>query len=102
AACTDAANVTTSMGGYTADEVASAYGMGSYYPSDEGAGQTVAVVEFEPYDPSDIATYQQCYGTAASVTNIDVQGGPGAFSGDDGEAALDIEQVIGLAPKASI
>jgi subtilase family serine protease len=100
APCAAAASVATNS--YTADEIASAYGMGSYYPSDEGAGQTVALVEFEAYDPNDIATYQQCYGTSASVANVDVQGGPGAFNGDDGEAALDIEQVIGLAPKASI
>ena len=82
-----------SGGGYTADEIAGAYGIGNYYPSDEGAGQTIALVEFEAYDPNDIAAYQQCYGTSTAVTNVDVDGGPGAFNGNDDESALDIDQV---------
>jgi kumamolisin len=36
------------------------------------------------------------------VTNVDIAGGPGPFLGEDGEAALDIEQIIGLAPGAAI
>jgi subtilase family serine protease len=105
APCTTATGITTTQGGYTADEVASAYGMGTYYPGNEGAGQTVALVEFGPYSTTDIATYQACYATSTPVNNVDVDGGPGAFpatGGDDGEAALDIDQVIGLAPKATI
>jgi hypothetical protein len=98
APCADA----TGAGGYTADEVAGAYGMGSYYPSDEGAGQTVALVEFEAYDPNDIAMYQACYQTSTAVTNVNVDGGPGAFNGSDGESTLDIDQIIGLAPKANV
>ena len=91
-----------SGGGYTADEIAGAYGIGSYYPSDEGAGQTIALVEFEAYDPNDIAAYQQCYGTSTAVTNVDVDGGPGVFNGNDDESALDLDQVVGLAPQAHI
>jgi subtilase family serine protease len=93
---------------YTADEIASMYGLASYYPGDEGAGQTVALVEEQPFAASDIAAFQACYGTGATVNTINVDGGPGAFTpgnpelGDDGESALDIEQVIGLAPKATI
>ena len=102
APCAAAASIATTMGGYTADEVAGAYGLGSYYPGDEGAGQTVALVEFEAYDPNDIAVYQQCYGTSAAVTNVAVDGGPGAFNGNDDESALDIDQVIGFAPKVNI
>jgi subtilase family serine protease len=100
--CAAAVNASTTMGGYTADEIAGAYGIGSYYPSDEGAGQTVALVEFEAYDPNDIATYEQCYGIGTSVAAMNVDGGPGAFAGDDDESALDIEQVIGLAPRANV
>jgi hypothetical protein len=102
APCADAASVSANVGGYTADEIAGAYGIGGYYPSDEGAGQTVALVEFEADDPTDIATYQRCYGTGAPVTSVDVDGGPGPFSGSDDEPALDIEQVIGLAPRANV
>jgi subtilase family serine protease len=92
----------TGHGGYTADQIASAYGMGSYYPADEGAGETVALVEFEAYDPNDIAMYQACYQTSTAVTNVDVDGGPGAFNGSDGESTLDIDQITGLAPQANV
>jgi subtilase family serine protease len=92
--------------GYTADQIASAYQFANLYVGgDLGAGQTVAIFEEQPYLPSDIATYQACYGTNATVTPIDVDGGPGAYvpgTSDDGEAALDIEMVAGLAPKANI
>ncbi len=64
-------------------------------------GQTIAMFEQESYNPTDIATYQACYGTSVPISNVDVAGGPTPV-GDDGESALDIEQAIGLAPKASI
>jgi subtilase family serine protease len=102
APCAAAVSASMTMGGYTADEIAGAYGIGSYYPSDEGAGQTVALVEFAAYDPQDIATYEGCYGTSTALTNVDVDGGPGAFSGNDDEPALDIDQIIGLAPKVNV
>lgn len=92
--------------GYTADQIASVYQFsGLYGAGDFGSGQTIAVFEQEPYSPTDIATYQACYRTAASVSNVEVAGGPGAFqgkSGEGGESELDIEQIIGLAPAASI
>lgn len=97
-ACTAAA----SSGGYTAGEIASAYGLSDLYAAgDGGAGTTVALFELEPYYASDIVAYQSCYGTAAPVTNIAIDGGAGTTV-SDGEAALDIEDVIGLAPGASI
>jgi subtilase family serine protease len=92
--------------GYTADEIAGAYGLDSFYANgDKGAGETVALYEQESYQATDIATFQSCYGTNATVSNVDVDGGPGTFNratDDDAEAALDIEQVIGLAPKANV
>jgi subtilase family serine protease len=90
--------------GYTADEIASMYGLSSYYPGDEGAGQTVALIEFEPYQGSDVAAFQSCYQTAASVQTVDVDRGAGTYSAgdDDGESTLDIDQVIGLAPQAAV
>ncbi len=98
------------MGGLTADEVATAYQFSSLYGGgDLGAGQTVALFEQQPYNPTDVATYQACYGTSAAILpNVDVDGGPGPYvppsagGSGDGESALDIEQVIGLAPKANI
>jgi subtilase family serine protease len=97
------ATATQPNGGLTADEIATAYQFsGLYGAGDLGAGQTIAMFEQEPYSPTDIATYQACYGTSVPVSNVDVAGGPGPFAGDDGESALDIEQAIGLAPKANI
>ena len=93
--------------GLTADELATAYQFSSLYGAgDLGAGQTIAMFEEQPYDPVDIASYQACYQTAASVSNVDVDGGPGPYQpppgSGDGESALDIETAIGLAPKANI
>ena len=87
---------------YTADQLASAYNFSSLYAAgDEGAGVTIAIFELEPILRSDIAAYQACYRTTASVSYIRVDGGSGSGKGS-GEAALDIEDVIGLAPKATI
>jgi subtilase family serine protease len=104
--CSAATAVAQNNGGYTADVIAQAYQFQNYYlGGDTGAGQTVALFELQPYDPTDIAQYQLCYGTHVPITNVDVDGGPGPYTpgkSDDGEAALDLEQVIGLAPGASI
>jgi subtilase family serine protease len=100
--CADAAAAASASGSYTADQLAYHYGMTPLYALDDfGQGVKVALVEYEPNLPSDVAEYQSCYGTNASVNYIPVDGGvsPGAGSG---EAALDIEDVIGLAPAATI
>jgi subtilase family serine protease len=90
-------------GAYTADELAADYGFSSLYKAgDLGAGQTVAVVEFGAYDTSDISAYQSCYGTSATVTPVNVAPAPTGGVVEDGEAALDIETIIGLAPKATV
>jgi hypothetical protein len=92
----------SATGGYTAAQIASAYGLSDLYAQgDGGSGSTIAVFELEPYLQSDIANYESCYGTNTSVTNIPVDGGPGTGAGQ-GEAALDIEDLIGLAPNSSI
>lgn len=116
--CTDATDAQSSfnaetfdgvnLNALTADQAAAAYSFPPLYGAgDLGAGQTVALFELQPYNPSDIATYQSCYGTTAPITTVDVNGGPGSCTsqscpnGDD-ESELDIEQVIGLAPAAHI
>ena len=104
--CGPATTAAANSGGYTADLVATAYQFSPLYAAGNlGQGQTVAVFEQQPYDPTDIGQYQGCYATSASVTPVTVGVGPGAdIPGvtDDSEAALDIEQIIGLAPKASV
>ena len=99
--CAAATSAAPGLQAYTADQIASAYGFaGLYGAGDFGAGQTVAVYELESDDPNDIASYQACYGTSAPVSYVPIDGGvpPGPGTG---EAALDIEDLIGLVPKAN-
>jgi len=103
--CAAATSAGTSHSSYTADQLASAYQFSSLYAAgDEGSGQTVAIYEMEPFSSTDISSYQTCYGTTASVTIAALCGGctsPGTGAGS-GEAALDIEDVVSLAPKANV
>ena len=91
-----------SGGAYTADAIASAYGLPALYQSgDLGAGQTVAVLEFQHWHRSDVDMYQSCYGIDTPISTISVDGGPAKGSGV-GEANGDIEDIMGLAPAANI
>jgi subtilase family serine protease len=103
--CAAATTAAAQNGGATADQLASAYGFtGLYGAGDFGAGVTVALAEYEPNFPSDISTFQACYGTQASVSYVEVDGGPeGQEASDDGEETeLDAEAVLGLAPKVNL
>jgi hypothetical protein len=100
--CPAARNAASSAGAYTADQIASAYGLSSAYRSqDLGAGITIAVYELEPVDPSDLAAFQSCYGITVPISYTRVDGGAGSGVGS-GEAALDIENVLGYAPGARV
>jgi subtilase family serine protease len=101
--CSDAIKAAESTSGSrTADVLASYYGMTPLYDlGDFGQGVHIAVAEFEPNLPSDIAGYQSCYGTNAPVNYIEIDGGPGTGPGG-GEAVLDIEDVLGFAPEATV
>jgi subtilase family serine protease len=90
-------------GAWTADQLASSYGFSPLYGAgDEGAGQTVAIAEFEPDSSYDISTYAACYGlSTAGISYVPVDGGVGSGYGS-GESTLDIEDVLGLAPQATI
>ena len=100
--CADALGAASPVGAYTADQLASAYGFSSLYGAgDEGAGVTIGLLELENDQPSDISAYQSCYSTSATVSYFPQAGGPTPGAGAC-EAALDIEDIIGLAPKAAI
>ena len=100
--CTDAKDDGEDYDAYTANQLATAYSFTSLYnASDLGAGQTVALFELEPNETSDISAYESCYGISTSVTYIEEDGGAGSGYGS-GEAALDIEDVAGLAPGVKI
>ncbi len=58
-----------------------------------------------PTSRSDITAYESCYGISTPVSYSEVDGGPppaDANNGDGIETELDIEQVIGLAPKVNV
>jgi subtilase family serine protease len=100
--CAKAAEIAPGQGAYTADQIATAYGFSGLYQSgDLGQGVTIGLYELEPNAPGDISAYQKCYGTNVNVSYVKVDGGAGTGPGE-GEAALDIEQVIGLVPKARV
>ncbi len=101
--CSSATSTASSYSAYTANQIASAYGLTSAYDKgDMGNGETIALYELAPFSSSDISTYQSCYGTDATVSPISVDGGATSGTGGSVEDTLDIEDVIGLAPQATI
>ncbi len=101
-ACSAARSSATANGSHTAAQIAAAYGLSNFWAAgDEGRGVTIALYELEPFSPADIAAYQSCYGTNANVLTEAIDGGAGSGPGS-GEAAMDVEDLIGLAPQATI
>jgi subtilase family serine protease len=101
-ACAAAAQAASDYGAFTAAQLAGYYGMASLYKlGDLGKGVRVALAEFEPDSAGDIAAYKSCYGLRTSISYTTVDGGAGSGSGS-GEAALDIEDLAGLAPDVAI
>ncbi|MBP2705583.1 carboxypeptidase regulatory-like domain-containing protein [Microbispora sp. RL4-1S] len=95
--------------GYGPADLAGAYGL----PSDGGAGQTVAiVVAFDaPEAEADLAVYRAqfglpaCTGADGCFRKVDQRGGtdyPAPDPGWAGEAALDLDMVSAVAPRAHI
>ncbi|HLI14468.1 MAG TPA: protease pro-enzyme activation domain-containing protein [Acidimicrobiales bacterium] len=95
-----------SQAGYTPDQIAAAYGFtGLYGAGDLGSGVTVALAEFAPYSPSDLAAYAACFGgtVVPSVTAVPVDGGPGSYDlSSEVETELDLEDVVGLVPEGRV
>ncbi len=58
--------------------------------------------ELEHYQSSDITSYESCYGIGTTVNETNVDGGASGTAAGSGEAALDIEDIAGLAPAATI
>jgi subtilase family serine protease len=72
-----------------------------YSLGDLGSGVRVAVFEQEPDLPGDISAYETCFGVDTAVSYHQVDGGAGTGPGD-GQAALDIENIIGLSPGVTL
>ena len=94
---------TTMPGTYTSTQMASVYTLDQLFDQGRtGLGQTIAIVEFEQYSSSDVATFQACYGLSNAIRDVVVDGGPGGPSNGMGEAALDTELAAVTAPSASL
>uniref|UniRef100_UPI003EBB3CD7 S53 family peptidase n=1 Tax=Actinacidiphila sp. bgisy145 TaxID=3413792 RepID=UPI003EBB3CD7 len=114
ALCSSAKSALTAAGAvdtqayWSPRSLATAYGMADQ--PDVGTGVSVGIFELENYGTKDIAAYQSCYGTKVSVSAVKVDGGPtapadtvDAYGSQVGvESALDIEDLIGLVPQASL
>jgi subtilase family serine protease len=100
--CLSAVGVTTRFFAYTANQYASHYALnGLYSMGDFGQGVRVAVAELEPNLKSDISGFEACYKINTRVNYVTVTPGVGTGAGQ-GEAALDIENIASLAPKATV
>jgi hypothetical protein len=69
-----------------------------------GAGQTIALVQFDGYWASDIAAYEAMAGLpSVTLANVLIDGFSGVPTGSGGEVevSLDIEMVISMAPDLS-
>jgi subtilase family serine protease len=99
-ACAAAASL-NGDGAWTANQLAATYQFSTLYGQGRvGAGQRVDIYELEPFNLSDIVSYEACYGVNVPVSTTNVDGG--ASGRQQGEAALDIEMVAGLAPSSAI
>lgn len=100
--CTAARQAASSSGGWTDDQLARAYSLPSLYSrGDLGNGATIALYELTTYSSADVASYQACFATHTKIANLAVDGGATSSAGA-GEAELDIEVVLGLAPSSSL
>lgn len=108
-ACANARIDAAEFGGLTDQQIASAYGVDKLLNAGEdGAGQTIAVYELEPFNRNDIRVFDTCYfgATKASamlkrLTVVPVDGGQQVGFGS-GESELDIDDVSAISPGANI
>jgi hypothetical protein len=90
-------------GVYTSTTMANTFGLNQLFGQGRtGIGQTIGIVEFEKYLPSDFAAFESCYGLTNPISNVNVDGGPGGVASGHGEAALDTELAAFNAPSASL
>ncbi len=73
---------------------------------DLGAGSSIAVVEFAPFLPHDVAIFRTCLGATTRLTRLVVNGGPSTRNRTNRmgelESELDIETLSALAPAAHL
>ncbi|HEX4174653.1 MAG TPA: protease pro-enzyme activation domain-containing protein, partial [Acidimicrobiales bacterium] len=103
-ACAAAAShATPGSGVYTSTTLAHDFGLDQLFAQGRtGIGQTIGIVEFEKYLPSDFTAFEACYGLTNPIHNVSIDGGPGGPQTGQGEAALDTELAAFNAPSASL
>jgi hypothetical protein len=74
-----------------------------------GAGQTIGLLEFDGFYPSDISGYLNLFagsgltlGSAGNVSSVPVNGGVSAPGAGEGEVLLDIVTAMSIAPAAKV
>jgi len=89
--------------GYTAPDLAQAYDFNGLYAKGlHGEGMTAALVEFDDYHDSNLATMESCYGIKTAVTRRLVDGGTGGPPGpDEAEDMADITTLLEMVPRLS-
>jgi len=104
-ACAAASDTADASGGWTEDQLARAYGLtGLYGEGGLGDGQTIGVLELEPFLRSDIDAFDDCFfgpGHTTVIHTIPVDGF-GLHGTGTGESALDLEMLAALAPGARL
>jgi len=101
--CAGASQLQAQGRGYQPAQLASPDGYDFQSLLDAGhAGQadTLALIEFSNYTPSNVAAYQACYGTTVPITDVPVNGGTTDRS-NAGEVQLDAEVAATAAPGLS-
>jgi hypothetical protein len=90
-------------GGYTAPDLATAYDFdGLYAKGLHGEGMSAALVEFDDYHDSNVATMESCYGIKTPVTRRLVDGGTGGPPATgEAEDMADITTLLEMVPKLS-
>jgi len=100
-----AAGLTTAaVGGYTPNQLATAYNFDGLYTSGyRGEGESIALFELDDYADENVAAYQSCFGSSVDVRRVPVDGGAvlGQFPFGQAEAELDIDVIVGMAPRLS-
>jgi len=66
-----------------------------------GAGQTVGLLEFDDYYPSDVSSYESLAGVSVPLTTVPVDGGISSPGSGNDEVSLDIDVTMSIAPGLS-
>ncbi len=87
--------------GYVPSQIAKAYNLTELYAQGfHGEGQSVGLIELSDYNHNDISTFTKCFGgSGTKIQNIYVTPASKIGKDDAGEVVLDMDMVLGLAPK---